>query len=523
MPISLNHQSLVGSSMASVSKSTYSPISSYSSYQRYTNSYPRSSSILDEPQLSVTGSSCLSSRTSDVISRLSKPRSIQHYDSGSYLSSSSTSALSRKSALDKINYKSDLSSSRYLSKYDTGSGRTTKKYSEPSSSSTLSHALLIKPSMSTPPRRSISTLSSQSSDYVGAASRERSYSAAKTPTQSGVNSRNGLRNIGNTCFLNAVVQCLSHISPLREYFRSGSYLADIKSQSDGALVKSFANLLNDLWDGENRTVQPGTFKRCLQQFAPCFMGNNQQDAQEFLRYLLEGLHIDVNRVRSKIRDYTDLDDCLSDQQKAMECWKRYLKCDNSKIVDLFVGQLKSTLKCAFCGHCSTTFDPFWDLSLSLPDRGHLPVPLSQCLDTFTRDEVLEANEMPTCSKCKTRRKCTKSLKIQRLPMILVLHLKRFSPSESSRHSRKLTTLVEFPLENLDLSPYTDSSSSSSGAPLYNLVAISKHSGTIMSGHYVAMCRQNDQWVEFNDERVTVKGSSIGCGDAYLLFYERNKE
>ncbi|RZF33341.1 hypothetical protein LSTR_LSTR007686 [Laodelphax striatellus] len=518
MPISLNHQSSsVGSPMTSVSKSTYTPLSSYSSYQRYSNSYTRSSSIFDEPQLSVTGSSCLSSRNiqSDVISRLSKPRNIQHYDSGSYLSSTSTSALARKTAIDKMNYKSELPS-RYLSKYDSGRN---KKLCDLSPSNTLSHNLLIKSSASTPHRRSICT---QSTDNVGVAPRERAYSSIKTYTQSAVNGRNGLKNIGNTCFLNSVVQCLSHISHLREYFRSGSYLADIKSQSDGALVKSFANLLNDLWDGENRAVQPSAFKRCFQQFAPCFMGNNQQDAQEFLRYLLEGLHVDVNRVRSKIRDYTDLDDSLSDHQKAMECWKRYLKCDNSKIVDLFVGQLKSTLKCATCGHCSTTYDPFWDLSLSLPDRiSH--VRLTQCLDTFTRDEVLEANEMPTCSKCKTRRKCTKSLKIQRLPMILVLHLKRFSPSESSRH-RKMTTLVDFPLENLDLGPYTEgSSSSSAAASLYNLVAVSKHSGTIMSGHYVAICRQNDQWIEFNDERVTVRGSSIGCGDAYLLFYERNKE
>lgn len=67
--------------------------------------------------------------------------------------------------------------------------------------------------------------------------------------------------------------------------------------------------------------------------------------------------------------------------------------DNSKIVDIFVGQLKSTLKCTHCGHCSVTFDPFWDLSLPIPQRaGQLR--LSQCLDHFTREETLDGDEKP---------------------------------------------------------------------------------------------------------------------------------
>lgn len=67
--------------------------------------------------------------------------------------------------------------------------------------------------------------------------------------------------------------------------------------------------------------------------------------------------------------------------------------DNSKIVDHFVGQLKSTLKCTYCGHCSVTFDPFWDLSLPIPQRTG-PLRLSQCLDAFTREETLDGDEKP---------------------------------------------------------------------------------------------------------------------------------
>lgn len=83
----------------------------------------------------------------------------------------------------------------------------------------------------------------------------------------------------------------------------------------------------------------------------------------------------------------------SDQQKALESWKRYLRMDNSKVVDIFVGQLKSTLRCTSCGHCSVTFDPFWDLSLPIPVRTG-QVRLQQCFDHFTREEVLDGDEKP---------------------------------------------------------------------------------------------------------------------------------
>lgn len=129
----------------------------------------------------------------------------------------------------------------------------------------------------------------------------------------------------------------------------------------------------------------------------------------------------------------------SDSEKSAESWSRYLRVDNSKIVDYFVGQLKSTLKCTHCGHCSVTFDPFWDLSLPIPQRAG-QVRLAQCLDSFTREETLDGDEKPvsstddapgaaskskpfqTCSKCKERRKCTKSFTIQKFPKILVIRI-----------------------------------------------------------------------------------------------------
>ena len=77
----------------------------------------------------------------------------------------------------------------------------------------------------------------------------------------------------------------------------------------------------------------------------------------------------------------------------MEAWKRYIRRDDSHLVDLFVGQLKSTLRCTHCNHESVTFEPFWDLSLGIPARTG-DVSLTECFDAFTKEETLDGDEMP---------------------------------------------------------------------------------------------------------------------------------
>ncbi|XP_066961915.1 ubiquitin carboxyl-terminal hydrolase 2-like isoform X1 [Macrobrachium rosenbergii] len=363
-----------------------------------------------------------------------------------------------------------------------------------------------------PPRRHQTTISSNScSSSVGGTSLSEN------------NGLVGLRNIGNTCFMNSVTQCLSNTRCLLEYLVQDGYSSDINttiSTMKGDLIRAFANLLTDMWNegsDSSRALNTGPFKSQIQRFAPAFSGYQQHDAQEFLRKLLEGLHEDVNRVILKPKPITeDIDDELDDNQKAMESWKRYLRYDDSKIVDMFVGQLKSCLQCSVCGHCSVTFDPFWDLSLPIPSKSG-QVRLSQCLDLFTKEEVLDGDERPTCSKCKERRKMTKSFSIQKFPKVLVLHLKRFSPLE--RWRGKLSCTVEFPLENLDLSKFASSSTTS---PSYNLIGVANHSGTTYSGHYTAYCKHpySGAWHEYNDSRVSNISQGRVCSpEAYVLFYE----
>ncbi|XP_055303814.1 ubiquitin carboxyl-terminal hydrolase Usp2 isoform X9 [Sitodiplosis mosellana] len=323
----------------------------------------------------------------------------------------------------------------------------------------------------------------------------------------------GLRNIGNTCFMNSIIQCLGHTKDLTRYLKTKIDIRSSTAAKDSRIVTEFSKLIKEMWTGATSSVTPSELKLAFSLKHRMYSGCSQQDAQEFLRFFLDALHCALNNGTKG--EKLEIDESLSDNIKADRTWEWYSKVEKSVIKDLFVGQLKSSLKCTVCGNSSVTFDPFWDLSVSLPTSSRCK--LESCLDLFIKEEVLDGDEMPTCSKCKTRRKSTKSFTIQRFPKYLVIHLKRFSETRWS----KLTNIVEFPTgeRELNMAPYAANSASVQ----YTLYGICNHMGSTAGGHYVAVCKHptTRKWHEFNDNIVSpIYESGLISSSAYVLFYER---
>ncbi|XP_054454190.1 ubiquitin carboxyl-terminal hydrolase 2a isoform X1 [Anoplopoma fimbria] len=552
---------------SSTSSSGYSSSSYLSSSAARSRNYSTSSDLDRDrgrtvPRTDILGSSSLSSsRRSESLSRtpvrsyggsgLSGGSAYTGYSSysssssaqSSYLSSSSVASsigLNRRKSVSQSDLSRDLAS---LGLSDASSSST------PSSSTSAlrsyrSRATDVANSYSTGSRTGYSGLSrSSTQEGLSRSSTQEAFSSSSSsrassssswqpssnglsdsPTRDSTNSKSaqglvGLKNLGNTCFMNSILQCLSNTHSLRDYCLHNAHRRDLNnnSRTNTALMEEFAKLIQTMWtSSSSEAVSPSEFKTQIQRYAPRFVGYNQQDAQEFLRFLLDGLHNEVNRVTVRPRGSVEDFDHLPDEEKGRKMWSKYLEREDSKIVDVFVGQLKSSLTCSHCGFCSTVFDPFWDLSLPIAKKGYGEVSLMDCMRLFTKEDVLDGDEKPTCYRCKARRRCTKKFTIQKFPKILVLHLKRFS---EARRTSKLSTFVNFPMKDLDLREFASQNSIDA---VYNLYAVSNHSGTTMGGHYTAYCRNpnSGEWYTFNDSRVTPMSSSqVRGSDAYVLFYE----
>uniref|UniRef100_A0A669CUE1 ubiquitinyl hydrolase 1 n=1 Tax=Oreochromis niloticus TaxID=8128 RepID=A0A669CUE1_ORENI len=175
----------------------------------------------------------------------------------------------------------------------------------------------------------------------------------------------GLVNLGNTCFMNSVIQSLSNTRELRDYFHDRAFEAEINCTNPlgtgGRLAISFAVLLRALWKGTHHAFQPSKLKAIVASKASQFTGYAQHDAQEFMAFLLDGLHEDLNRIQNKPYTETVDSDGRLDEVVAEEAWQRHKMRNDSFIVDLFQGQFKSKL-------VSITFDPFLYLPVPLPQK-----------------------------------------------------------------------------------------------------------------------------------------------------------
>uniref|UniRef100_A0A674NKA8 Ubiquitin carboxyl-terminal hydrolase n=1 Tax=Takifugu rubripes TaxID=31033 RepID=A0A674NKA8_TAKRU len=355
----------------------------------------------------------------------------------------------------------------------------------------------------------------------------------------------GLRNLGNTCFMNAILQSLSNIEQFSCYFKelpavslrsgktAGRRMYHTRSQGDSSvsLVEEFRKTLCSLWQGSQTAFSPDSLFYTIWKIMPSFRGYQQQDAHEFMRYLLDHLHRELQYGRNGASHAASPQDGVRLSAADGKC------CINgtaSVVTSIFGGILQNEVNCLICGTESRKFDPFLDLSLDIPSqfrqkrsKDQEPGPtctLSDCLRSFTDLEELDETELYFCHKCKKRQKSTKKFWVQKLPKVLCLHLKRFHWTAFLRN--KIDTYVEFPLKGLDMRGYLlEPENSLPESCVYDLVAVVVHHGSgVGSGHYTAYGSHEGCWYHFNDSTVTLTNEdAVRKAKAYILFYVERAE
>ncbi|RTG86334.1 ubiquitin carboxyl-terminal hydrolase 8 [Schistosoma bovis] len=303
---------------------------------------------------------------------------------------------------------------------------------------------------------------------------------------------NGLRNLGNTCYINSVVQSLSHTRALVHYFLDGFHerqaVVSNRLGYGGEIVKHFEMLLSALYNQPNQDAELYKFRSAVAKHQSKFSSNDQQDSLEFLLFLLDGLHEDLNEARSEKNNATKLKhnesmvEYTSSHEQAEAAWIQHKDLNNSIIVSSF------------------------------------QVILFDCLKLFLEKEEMVGQCRWHCPTCNTRRDASKWIELWKLPTYLIIHLKRFRYEYGNW--RKQTTNVDFPIECLDMSSFIVGPKLHSSE--YALYSVLNHRGTMESGHYTTFCRniRDGRWYEYDDENVSLLDKNeIQNDNAYILFYE----
>ncbi|CAF0866429.1 unnamed protein product [Rotaria sordida] len=266
----------------------------------------------------------------------------------------------------------------------------------------------------------------------------------------------GLTNIGNTCFMNSAIQCLSNIPQLTKWAKKQQL-----SNHEQTVTQAYTSLIKSIWSGKNSYISPHDIKKRVSQHAPIFCDYAQKDSHEFMNSLLNALHSEF------------IENDSSKEQSSI-------------VTNLFCIQTQSRVTCLHCGMCDSLEEITYCLPLPLENES--TVTLQRLLNDFLKEELLDGPYY--CSNCQDLRSAKQKTNLcQPLPPVIIVQLKRFTFDETND---KLNTFVEYPIVDWNV----DDSNNS----LYDLVAVSMHVGNLQGGHYTTYARLNglDQWYHFND-------------------------
>ena len=324
----------------------------------------------------------------------------------------------------------------------------------------------------------------------------------------------GLINLGNTCFINASLQCLANTPPLVQWLLCNPHYqcCRVKLEKQFCLFCEAERIVkfihsknsNSSFSSSAGAANPNNIVRRIKDISTTFKIGRQEDASEFLICLIDKI----------------VDACLRSSQPPERLrpssGTSYEQLCHSQTIfhDLFGLVLRSRVVCSRCRHTSDTFEVQYTWIVGV--RNHAD--LRQSLQQFVCRETLSGENLYRCIKCKQLVQAIKRYTLHKASKILLINLKRF---EFGKNSHKLSHLVRYP-EYLNVTSYMSEENSNDQSLNYRLYAVLVHVGASMhSGHYFSYVRSpNNRWYKADDTTMTQcdLNQVLTQHGAYILCY-----
>ena len=369
----------------------------------------------------------------------------------------------------------------------------------------------------------------------------------------------GLSNLGNTCFLNSILQALRLSPAISEIFVKPEG-AKIRADSPmAAFTSAFQVLMRDFWRSTppantKPTMVPRGFFQVLRNTlvetdAYWYTPGQQSDAGEAIQYLLDSLHEGLLfEPTMRLRGVAVTEEEIS-QHKALEAWMHSwsnkepsaFRKGYSPIIKHFYGQTQTCVRCETCGTVSEKFDPWVVLKVPIPGGDVVGAPAPDtpaCLKDAFHEESIPAYDCTECNKrasaatgatvTSIRTTATRFDRISKAPSTLILQYKRSIFKKATGTPTKIRCKIATDLDHIDLSPYMaytrdpfTNSSIKDSPPVYEVSAIVEQWGGTHGGHYVSYVRQGSDWIEYDDSSTgRVDPARVISQDSYLLVLTR---
>lgn len=333
----------------------------------------------------------------------------------------------------------------------------------------------------------------------------------------------GIFNLGNTCYINVIMQILFNCDDLNNYVFSNDFFHDLKrNENFDSLLYKYHVIIKKLMGMRKKgrdikKIQPiefiSKFRNEFSQFS-----FHQQDAHEGCIYMIDNFHNSIATPTDNLQELFNNKLNFTNQslvdyniiEHAFRSWSRFYTKDYSKILDIFFGQFINTSICKTCQNEHISFEPYNNLQLGIENSETL----LNCLDNYFKEETIDDY---FCDNCNSKQQCIKDHKIISTPEYLIIQLKRFVYDERRGNFNKLFDNIHFP-NFLDLNSYSKYEHSDN---FYKLVNIVNHSGNSNGGHYYSYSKFNDTWFDINDEFICeINENKIFTKNCYMLVYKR---